>query len=128
MIPKNRNIPQKTLDGEVIGDNESVGAELDLRDRNQLKLSNSIFKREACPLDHKNAFTGAELNTPSTTAPRTAEHNKQQYLQSYSIGFPIPSFYVLESTIWTKNPDYVLQLVKVVIPNDQMLKVIDHTV
>lgn len=116
MIPKNRNLPQKTLDGELIDENESVGAELDLRDRNQLKLSDSIFKREPCPLDHYNAFTGAELNTPSTKAPRSAEHNKQQYLQSYSVGFPIPSFYVLESSIWSKNADYVLQLVKYVIP------------
>ena len=128
MIPKNRSTVQKDLDGEEIGDNESVGAELDLRDRNQLKLSNSIFKREACPLDHKNAFTGVELNTHSTKCPRTAEDNKKQYLDSYSVGFPIPSFYVLESTIWTKNPAYVIQLVKIVIPDDKNLKVIEHSV
>lgn len=89
-----------------------------------MKLSNSIFKREPCPLDHDNAFTAAELATPSSIAPRTAEHNKEQYLKSYSVGFEIPSFYVLESTIWFKNPDYILQMVKYVIPENETLKVI----
>jgi len=75
-------------------------------------------------LDHDNAFTAAELATPSSIAPRTAEHNKEQYLKSYSVGFEIPSFYVLESTIWFKNPDYILQMVKYVIPENETLKVI----
>jgi len=48
-------------------------------------------------------------------------------LKSYSVNFEIPSFYVLESVIWFKNPDYILQMVKYVIPENENLKVINHS-
>ena len=50
---------------------------------------------------------------------RSAKENKQLYMDTYAIKFRIPVLYVIESLIYSQDPQYVVQLVKYVLPEEE---------
>ena len=47
--------------------------------------------------------------------------NKNIFLKNYGVYYSIPSIYILDANIFAKNPRYVFQLVKYVMPSEEVL-------
>lgn len=48
---------------------------------------------------------------------REAKKNQELFLKNFGIDIQIPTFFVIDSILWFKNPDYIFKIVKYVLPD-----------
>lgn len=48
-----------------------------------------------------------DINLRPDQSARKAEDNQKLYLENFGVDFEIPTFFVLDSYLWKKNPDYM---------------------
>jgi hypothetical protein len=59
------------------------------------------------------------LRTARKDPAKSAELNKNVYIDNYAVKFSIPTSFVLNARICGSNPDYLYQVVKFVIPGNE---------
>jgi len=67
-----------------------------------------------------------DINTKfyqDTPVKRSAIKNKDLFLKSYGVNYEIPSMYILDSCIFSKDNRYIIQFVKYVIPKNKILNI-----
>lgn len=82
----------------------------------QILLQQKRIKRKETSLDIEAKFY---KDKPSH---RTGLDNKTIYLKNYGVYYSIPSIFILDANIFAKNPRYVFQLVKYVMPEGKIMQ------
>lgn len=62
------------------------------------------------------SFEQKDLEIDSQAMARAAKYNQKLFLDNFGIDIEIPTFFVIDSFLWFKNPDYVFKVVKYVLP------------
>ena len=76
-------------------------------------------------MDRQWKFKEQDIDMSIDQSARSAKFNKELYLENFGVDLQIPTFFVIDSHLWQKDPNYIFKFVKYVLPSKNY-KTIQH--